>query len=200
MLKGYSFSITLHAVFIVLFWTLFYINADNFIKEKDSNKVRYRVNLVASSPDQESHYGSIIERPPDPAPDREENTQQPREEQDPNENTQSLLPEETGGDPITVQIPGAGPEDSYVKTIVRKVGRNYRDPLNSSIPRKIVTIRFMIHSDGSITDIQVEESSGDNIFDISGMRAVKNAAPFPPLPQRFGSSVTVHFYFEHRSN
>jgi len=46
-------------------------------------------------------------------------------------------------------------------------------------------IFFRIHRDGSMTDLRVEQSSGYNSFDLAALRAVQNAAPFPPLPRAY---------------
>lgn len=46
-------------------------------------------------------------------------------------------------------------------------------------------IFFRIGRDGSMTDLQVEQSSGYNPFDLAALRAVQNAAPFPPLPRAY---------------
>lgn len=46
-------------------------------------------------------------------------------------------------------------------------------------------IFFRIGRDGSMTDLQVEQSSGYNSFDLAALRAVQNAAPFPPLPRAY---------------
>lgn len=44
---------------------------------------------------------------------------------------------------------------------------------------------FTIHSDGSIGDLRVGESSGYDTYDLAAMRAVQNAAPFAPLPRAY---------------
>lgn len=46
-------------------------------------------------------------------------------------------------------------------------------------------IFFRIGRDGAMTDLQVEQSSGYNSFDLAALRAVQNAAPFPPLPRAY---------------
>ena len=46
-------------------------------------------------------------------------------------------------------------------------------------------IFFRIHRDGSMSDLRVEQSSGYNSFDLAALRAVQNAAPFPPLPRAY---------------
>jgi TonB family protein len=55
-------------------------------------------------------------------------------------------------------------------------------------------VTFRIHSDGSISDLAIAESSGFDTFDLGALRAVQNAAPFPPLPRAYTAlhdSVTV---------
>ncbi|HEX7183565.1 MAG TPA: TonB family protein [Thermoanaerobaculia bacterium] len=47
------------------------------------------------------------------------------------------------------------------------------------------TIHFQIGRDGSLSDLRVAESSGYNSFDLAALRAVQNAAPFPPLPRAY---------------
>lgn len=47
------------------------------------------------------------------------------------------------------------------------------------------TIFFRIGRDGKMSDLQVEQSSGYNSFDLAALRAVQNAAPFPPLPRAY---------------
>ncbi|HEV3073232.1 MAG TPA: TonB family protein [Thermoanaerobaculia bacterium] len=46
-------------------------------------------------------------------------------------------------------------------------------------------IFFTIHSDGSISDLRVSESSGFDTYDLAASRAVQNAAPFAPLPRAY---------------
>lgn len=57
-----------------------------------------------------------------------------------------------------------------------------RPPLGDGV-RAIIA--FRIERDGSLTDLQVAESSGYNSFDLAALRAVQNAAPFPPLPRAY---------------
>ncbi|MCA1961524.1 MAG: cell envelope integrity protein TolA [Desulfomonile sp.] len=48
--------------------------------------------------------------------------------------------------------------------------------------RKVTVIGVQISDDGALTDATVDETSGDAAFDRSALRAVHQAAPFPPLP------------------
>jgi protein TonB len=57
-----------------------------------------------------------------------------------------------------------------------------RPPLGGEV-RAIIS--FRIGRDGRISDLRVSESSGYNSFDLAALRAVQNAAPFPPLPRAY---------------
>ena len=46
-------------------------------------------------------------------------------------------------------------------------------------------IEFSIMPGGGITDLRVEETSGDAAFDLAAMGAAQDASPFPPLPRVF---------------
>ena len=62
---------------------------------------------------------------------------------------------------------------------------------------KKAVVYFRIQRGGEISDIKVETSSGEPNLDLSGLRAVQESAPFPPLPSGFDEEyLIVHFYFE----
>ncbi|MEE9613391.1 MAG: cell envelope integrity protein TolA [Thermodesulfobacteriota bacterium] len=44
-------------------------------------------------------------------------------------------------------------------------------------------VSIKIGRDGDLKEVKIEKSSGNGIFDGSAIRAVKKAAPFPPLPE-----------------
>jgi protein TonB len=47
---------------------------------------------------------------------------------------------------------------------------------------------FRIRRDGQITDLRIVESSGFNVFDLAGLRAVRQASPLPRLPVSYPQS------------
>jgi len=60
------------------------------------------------------------------------------------------------------------------------------------------TIFFKIFKDGRISDLKVEESSGIQSLDLSALRAIANAAPFPALPKEYEDDfLGIHLIFEH---
>jgi protein TonB len=62
--------------------------------------------------------------------------------------------------------------------------------------RKQAVLRFVIHRDGRVTDVRVEDGSGTPGLDASARRAVEQARPFPPLPDTYeGDSLDVAVRF-----
>jgi len=61
----------------------------------------------------------------------------------------------------------------------------------------IAGVYFIVHRDGAISGLRLENSSGIASLDLSARRAIENAAPFAPLPPDFPSPyLVVHFEFE----
>jgi TonB family protein len=66
----------------------------------------------------------------------------------------------------------------YLDRLLSLIDANWVRPSMGSGVRAIVS--FRIQRDGSLA-----ESSGYNSFDLAALRAVQNAAPFPPLPRPY---------------
>ncbi len=76
----------------------------------------------------------------------------------------------------------AGSDESlaYINLIERRIMAIWRLPPNAE-GRK-VALRINLDAAGSISDVCVEDSSGDEAFDASAVEAVRRASPFPPVP------------------
>jgi TonB family protein len=48
-----------------------------------------------------------------------------------------------------------------------------------------VVVRFRVLTDGTVEQLQLDTSSGMRSFDVSGLRAVEQASPLPPLPRGY---------------
>ncbi len=60
------------------------------------------------------------------------------------------------------------------------------------------TVYFRIFRDGSISEVEIKESSGLPSMDLSAKRAIINAAPFPPLPTDYDEQyLGIRLIFEH---
>ena len=83
----------------------------------------------------------------------------------------------------------------YVDRMLVTIGMNWFKPAES-VPISPM-IRFRIERDGTVSDPQVERSSGLPFVDRAALRAVIASSPLPPLPQEFGGRyLGVHLIFE----
>lgn len=71
----------------------------------------------------------------------------------------------------------------YLDRLLSLIDAQWQRPAMGSGVKAVIF--FRIGRDGSMTDLQVEQSSGYNSFDLAALRAVQNAAPFPPLPRAY---------------
>lgn len=87
----------------------------------------------------------------------------------------------------------------YVEAVRNRISSNWLqstvDPTLRAAPRAVVT--FQILRDGSVSSIQVTQSSGNVSVDNSARRAILSSSPLPPLPNDYrGSNVNVEFWFD----
>ena len=88
---------------------------------------------------------------------------------------------------------------SYYNDILKKItpiwlSVSKKFSSQKSIPLKAVA-SFVIAGDGSVSDIKIEKSSGNKIFDKKVMKTIKSAGPFSPLPLDYDED-DLKIYFE----
>lgn len=90
---------------------------------------------------------------------------------------------------------GNFPYTWYVHSVKKKLDSNWN--VVSGFDRRIFTqMAFTIGRNGNITEIEVEESSGNDAFDLAARRAVEYSSPLPPLPGDFQEpNLRVHVRF-----
>jgi TonB family protein len=93
----------------------------------------------------------------------------------------------------------AGRFPAYVDAVRNRISSNWMqstvDPNVTWAPRSQFT--FQILHDGTVTNVQMMQSSGNHSVDNSALRAILNSSPMSGLPSNYsGSSVTVEFWFE----
>ncbi len=94
---------------------------------------------------------------------------------------------------------GSFPYAYYIDTIKNKISSSWYSSLISPGLRGkfVAVVYFKILRNGRIVGLTVERKSGSDSLDLSALRAVENAAPFPPLPTSFAYRyLGVHFEFE----
>jgi TonB family protein len=92
------------------------------------------------------------------------------------------------------------PYTYYLQNIRDRISSNWFtslvDPGVSGIFQ--VAVYFRINRNGSISNIDVRQSSGISSLDLSAKRAIVQSAPFPPLPADYGEDyLGVLLIFEH---
>lgn len=133
---------------------------------------------------------------PPPAPDTKKREAAPR-------TTPKVKPlpgerPSTGSDPATVSTEGIEfPFPEYLQNIVSQVLQRWQRPLESS-PLE-AEVSFMVHRDGSVTDLQFVRRSGNFAFDLEAQGAIEETGrnkAFGSLPDGWVADVLfVRFYF-----
>jgi len=95
----------------------------------------------------------------------------------------------------------AGRFPSYVDAVRNRISSNWLqstvDPTVRWAPR--ANFSFQVLRDGTVTNVQMLQSSGNRSVDNSALRAILSSSPMSPLPSGYpGSSVTVEFWFDFR--
>lgn len=104
----------------------------------------------------------------------------------------------TGSDVATVSTEGIEfPFPEYLQNIVSQVLRRWQRPLdNTPLDAEVA---FMVHRDGSVTDLQFVKRSGNFAFDLEAQGAIEEAGRFKAfgdLPDGWVPDVLfVRFYF-----
>lgn len=104
-----------------------------------------------------------------------------------------------GTDVATVQTAGIDfPFPGYLNNIVRQIALNFRVK-NPNSPLS-ATVSFLIHRDGSVTNVKFLTRSGVYSFDLEAQGAIERASSaFGPLPDGFRDDVLpVVFSFDPR--
>lgn len=87
-----------------------------------------------------------------------------------------------------------------MRVLQRKIKRNWFPPRISSSAS--VTTSFVLLHDGNVKKVKVDVPSSVSEMDAACVKAIKDAAPFDPLPKSLGKEVQIQFTFDYnaRSN
>lgn len=145
------------------------------------------------------------ERKPEPEPEDE---REPEPEPEPAEQEAPPAPpqqepaksqETEGTESVNVELEGAVfPYPGYLENIIRQVNRYWRPPEDKRALR--AELSFVIHRDGTVSDIRWIHRSGDPVFDLEARGAIEAAGrnkAFGPLPQKYPRDrLRVSFFFD----
>lgn len=108
----------------------------------------------------------------------------------------------TGRDAATVKTPGLDfPFPEYLRNVANQIYRRWQRPTGNVKLR--AEIFFLIHRDGTVTDIRFVTRSGSFSYDLQAQGAIEasgTARAFGPLPDGWTNDVLpISFFFEPRS-
>lgn len=88
----------------------------------------------------------------------------------------------------------------YLSAIERKVSENWFSSHSGRGEGISCLVYFRLGRGGQVSDLRIEQSSGNPHFDRQALRAIQSAEPFPPLPRAFGEAwLGIHFTFVQRN-
>ncbi|MCU0608096.1 MAG: TonB C-terminal domain-containing protein, partial [Candidatus Edwardsbacteria bacterium] len=92
-----------------------------------------------------------------------------------------------------------GEEGSYyLGLIMAKISRYWSNPYQGGQGELRTRVYFRVNRAGEIETAEIEQPSGNAVFDQAGLRAVLVAKNFPPLPPEIAAgSLGVLFEFEY---
>jgi len=97
-----------------------------------------------------------------------------------------------------INVPGmASGFNQYLSRVQLKISSQWNAPPVDLTGRSLeVIIRFRLHRSGTVSDVIVERTSGNEYYDLAGKRAVLNADPLPAFPREMADAyLDAHFSF-----
>ena len=98
----------------------------------------------------------------------------------------------------TLKVPGIAPgSNAYLARVRQRISSAWSaPPVDVAAQVYSVVVKFRLHRDGSVSGVSVEQSSGNEYFDLAGKRAVVTANPLPMFPADLTESYfDAHFTF-----
>jgi TonB family protein len=196
-------SILIHVVLLWALLTLFRIVPEMRIPDK-VYQVKILQPIMRSRPiEQEAEAPSRPEpeKPAEVKPKKKEKTPEKETEKkpepEPEEKPMEVSVDKETQDGTSIAVEGQRfPFSYYLAAIERKVSENWFSGVSSGAEGHTCVIVFRLRRDGRIADVRIEQGSGNSYFDRSAMRAIRSAAPFPPLPKAFTNDyLSIHFTF-----
>ncbi|GAB4125119.1 MAG: hypothetical protein Kow001_21580 [Acidobacteriota bacterium] len=90
-------------------------------------------------------------------------------------------------------------ESWYIRQVEQRVGQNWLQTSLGNLERPVEAVAsFVVHPDGQITDITIEQRSGISAVDLAVQRAIQASNPLPRLPYELrGRTVRFRAVFEY---
>lgn len=98
----------------------------------------------------------------------------------------------------TLKVPGMAPgSNAYLALVRQRISNAWNaPPLDLTSQAYVVVVQFRLHKNGSVTGVAIEQSSGNEYYDLAGKRAVLSANPLPMFPTEITDPYfDAHFTF-----
>ncbi len=91
-------------------------------------------------------------------------------------------------------VPGS---NAYLALVRQRITRFWSaPPVDVTSQVYVLIVQFRLHRNGTVTGVAIEQSSGNEYYDLAGKRAVLSAIPFPSFPQEITDAYfDAHFTF-----
>jgi TonB family protein len=83
----------------------------------------------------------------------------------------------------------------YMADLQRRIKHEWYPPRGNETKR--VVAQFKVHSNGALSDVKINKSSGIPICDAAALKAVESAAPLKALPSGAPENVDIQFTFDY---
>jgi TonB family protein len=98
----------------------------------------------------------------------------------------------------TLKVPGMTQgSNAYLALVRQRISNSWNaPPLDLTRQTYVVVVQFRLHKNGSVTGVAIEQSSGNEYYDLAGKRAVLSANPLPMFPPDISDPYfDAHFTF-----
>jgi colicin import membrane protein len=98
----------------------------------------------------------------------------------------------------TLKVPGASQGSNlYLGRVKQRINSFWvAPPVDVTGQAYVAIVQFRLHRNGSVTDVLIERSSGNEYYDLAAKRAVLSAVPLPMFPPELTEShFDAHFTF-----
>lgn len=149
------------------------------------------------SPPKES-LEEIRERQPRPSLSKEIDKQLQKLQQPPAPPAVAAKAPELKKPETVIKVPGMSPGfNQYLSRVQLLISSQWSAPPVDLTGRSLeVVIKFRLHRSGTVSDVIVERTSGNEYYDLAGKRAVLNADPLPSFPREMADAyLDAHFSF-----
>ena len=92
-----------------------------------------------------------------------------------------------------LKIDGISRPNQYWGRVQARIGSFWKPPQVELPDKAVVVIKFRLERDGKVGSMLIEQSSGNEYYDLAAKRAIQSAVPLPP----FTADLTESFYDAH---